>query len=81
MTVCRYSHRPPLGTYAGVHDHDVNRPLREISIRAVNDQGRFKNIVGLDAMCDVNQLDVRRYSQDHSFHHPHKGIRKAEVRC
>ena len=57
----------------------MDRALREIAIRALDQKRSLKNVVRTDIVCNIHHLRTRRDSEDHAFHDPDERIGKAEV--
>ena len=64
---------------AGIDYDDVNGLLGKITIGLDDRERAVGNLVGLNAMADVDHLRGRLDAQDHAFHNADKMVGKAEV--
>src|SRR5438876_8936048 len=58
----------------------MDSTFRKISIRAVDKESGFQDVVRADLVRDIYDLNGRFDTQDHTFHNPGEGIRNAKVR-
>lgn len=68
------------GTDPRINDHNVNRPLREIAIGGVKHQGGAQNILGGDAVGDVDDEGVWAPAEDNALHDTGVFVLEAEIR-
>ena len=70
---------PPRGPDARIHHHDVNGLLRKIAVRLRDGERAVGDVVGLNAVADVDHLRGGLDAQDDAFHGANKMIGEAKV--
>jgi len=74
-----HEQRSPLGSHAGVHDHDVDGLRREITVGRGDRQRAIENIIRRDAVRDVHNGRVRIDRQNDALKRPDQVVGQAVV--
>src|ERR1043166_6826616 len=72
-------YRPAIGTYARIHDDNMNRSRRKISVGCKQIERRGLNVLRRDIVREVNDGGTGIGGKDYSFHRAYKIVLRAEV--